>query len=886
MTDHMKALNRAFEKAFAHRSENDTIEELLSCMGEELGCDRISIFEENEAGFCDNTYEWCRSGVVHEQILLQHIAISRFDTWHDRLVNNEIILVTDPSDLKDHDPDVYQAFLEQGITSAIVALLAFHGKNFGFFILENPHENVMADKEMIMPGIRYILSSLIYSRNLISRLRRIGYTDTLTGAGNRISLQEHLEKIDLHRAMGLICLDVIGWVNDDGKLPHLEKEQTILRTGDILMDLFDEEHVFRMASGVFLILQDGIEKSFFEQDLARIRVLLREQNVLASAVGKWIPEIPDSVDELIHNVQLKADEERRILLNHRVQFMHSADAQDSSRKAKISIPRGDEFFRLAEHYLASRFEDQILCVVTDINYFNLYNDIFGRSSGNIFLESTASILREHASEQNGICGYIGGDNFCLILPTKKKETAQLQPLLEAIYNTFKFPDGFSLAMGAYLSDDRRETMISLYDKALNALSEIKGNYLQHIHFYSAESHRHQKEDKILLMKVREGLKREEFVFYIQPQVHEKSGKIIGGEALVRWRQEGRLISPGQFIPILEKTGYVYAVDTCVWESVARWLRDLIDRGITPVPISVNVSRVDFYFCDVAEYFINLIRTYDLDPGLIGIEITESAFTENMDLIMDCTRRLHKEGFHILMDDFGSGSSSLSMLHTMNLDVLKTDVQFMSQDERDNRAISIVESVISMAHMIGLSVVTEGVETKQQKENLIALGDSFAQGFYFYSPMPKEAFEELIRDRAMVTTGYERGRISISSQLRFREMIKEGLVSETLLNNIIRAAAIYRLQSGKLTIVQINDAFAELTGMQVTEEEMSRFETHLEKAQLEKFRSLLEEADTHTLGGSEGVILFQKDSGEEIELKMRVFLLYTYEDHRIYLSTMS
>lgn len=264
MTDHMKALNRAFEKAFAHRSENDTIEELLSCMGEELGCDRISIFEENKAGFCDNTYEWCRSGVVHEQILLQHIAISRFDTWHDRLVNNEIILVTDPADLKEHDPDVYQAFLEQGITSAIVALLAFHGKNFGFFILENPHENVMADKEMIMPGIRYILSSLIYSRNLISRLRRIGYTDTLTGAGNRISLQEHLEKIDLHRSMGLICLDVIGWVNDDGKLPHLEKEQTILRTGDILMDLFDEEHVFRMASGVFLILQDGIEKSFFE----------------------------------------------------------------------------------------------------------------------------------------------------------------------------------------------------------------------------------------------------------------------------------------------------------------------------------------------------------------------------------------------------------------------------------------------------------------------------------------------------------------------------------------------------------------------------------------------------------------------------------------------
>ena len=125
--------------------------------------------------------------------------------------------------------------------------------------------------------------------------------------------------------------------------------------------------------------------------------------------------------------------------------------------------------------------------------------------------------------------------------------------------------------------------------------------------------------------------------------------------------------------------------------------------------------------------------------------------------MDCTRRLHKEGFHILMDDFGSGSSSLSMLHTMNLDVLKTDVQFMARDSLDRRAISIVESVISMAHMIGMSVVTEGVETQLQMENLISLGDNFAQGYYFYKPMPKEAFEEQIHREGAIrhkSTGKE------------------------------------------------------------------------------------------------------------------------------------
>lgn len=132
----MRALNRAIEKAFLQNGED--IDELLRCMGEELGCRRISIFEENGEGTCDNTYEWCARGVVRERILLQHMAISRFDSWHDRLVNRETIAVFSAEELKEHDPDVYDLFIAQGIDRALVTLLAFHGRNFGFCILEDP----------------------------------------------------------------------------------------------------------------------------------------------------------------------------------------------------------------------------------------------------------------------------------------------------------------------------------------------------------------------------------------------------------------------------------------------------------------------------------------------------------------------------------------------------------------------------------------------------------------------------------------------------------------------------------------------------------------------------------------------------------------------------
>lgn len=877
----MRALNRAIEKAFLQNGED--IDELLSCMGEELGCRRISIFEENEAGTCDNTYEWCAPGVVRERILLQHMDIARFDSWHDRLVNRETIAVFSAEELKDHDPDVYAMFVEQGIHQALVTLLAFHGRNFGFCILEDPGEEAMADRDLIMPGIRYILSSMIYSRNLVSKLKRLGYIDTLTGVGNRVSLHEHLEQLDHGKAMSVICVDMIGWDDAEGKLPHLEREQTLLRAGEVLTNLYDAEQVFRVATGEFVIVENDITEEAFESGLRSIRGLFREYNLLAAVCGEWERRLSQSLDMLIHQVHDKTEAEKRMLLSHRKKVKHSHDL-DESEKASIDLPRGDAFFRLADSFLTDLYEERVLCVVTDINYFKLYNDIFGRKAGNTFLETLGRIIQEAAERYHGICGYMGGDNFCLIVPTEAKSTQEITPAIEAIYRTLQFPEGFSPAMGVYLSEDRRESTVTLYDRASSALSEIKGDYIRHIHYYSFEAQRHHKEDKLLLMEVKEGLANGEFVFYVQPQVHERTGKIIGGEALVRWNHSGMLVSPSRFIPVLEKTGYVYAVDCCVWESVARWQRSLIDRGIAPVPISVNVSRVDFYFDDIAERFINLLKKYDLTPDLIGVEITESAFTDNIDAILSAISRLHEAGFHILMDDFGSGSSSLSMLHTMHLDVLKTDVRFMSQEDQDKRAISIVESVISMAHLIGMSVVTEGVETEAQKENLIAMGENYAQGFYFYKPMPVEQFEALIIDRNNVMEGYKRSNADGAGHLRFKDMIRKGMVSDTLLDNILRAAAIYREEaSGQITLVQLNERYSQLTG--IAADGTGGFEERLAPGELMKFRDLLREASSHPVGGGEGTIAFVRPDGSRMALEMRVFLLYALEGHRLYMSVM-
>ena len=303
--------------------------------------------------------------------------------------------------------------------------------------------------------------------------------------------------------------------------------------------------------------------------------------------------------------------------------------------------------------------------------------------------------------------------------------------------------------------------------------------------------------------------------------------------------------------------------------------------------SVNVSRVDFYFTDIADHFISLVNKYDLDPYYLGIEITESAFTDNNDVIQKAVTRLHEAGFRILMDDFGSGSSSLSMLHSMNLDVLKTDVRFMSRKESDSKAISIVESVISMAHMIGMLVVTEGVETEHQRDSLIQLGDNYAQGFYFYEPMPVEEFERLLLDEDKIGKPPVRGGRIMTNHLRFREMIHEGMLSDTLLDNIIGPAMIFKEKKNQLSLIQVNNSFTKVTG--IHPEDLHAMQNFMDAFSEEEQRKLWEvfmKAHDHPLEGSEGIIsgnhLMMEKPGN---MRLRIFLLYSCDDHKLYMGTL-
>lgn len=240
----------------------------------------------------------------------------------------------------------------------------------------------------------------------------------------------------------------------------------------------------------------------------------------------------------------------------------------------------------------------------------------------------------------------------------------------------------------------------------------------------------------------------EFCFYLQPKCNAETGAIVGAEALVRWNHpEYGLVSPGEFIPLLERESMVTRFDLFIWRSVCEMLSRWDGEGRNLVPVSVNVSMTDIESIDVARVLGDLLDRFSIDARLLQVEITESAIAHNMDVVEETIRDLHARGIAVLMDDFGSAYSSLNMLKDINVDAIKLDMKFVDLNA-DNAAkgLKIIESVIDMAYQLRLSIIAEGAQIAEQVSKLRELGCMYIQGYYFYRPLTVEKMEDLLEHR--------------------------------------------------------------------------------------------------------------------------------------------
>lgn len=485
-------------------------------------------------------------------------------------------------------------------------------------------------------------------------------------------------------------------------------------------------------------------------------------------------------------------------------------------RASLEAPRIDAatgllskeaFFDEAAAYLRHSGARDVSIVCFDVDHFKLFNDLHGLDCGDELLRYLGRALALRFSPDGAQpLARLAADTFALCATGIRPE--RVERILVDISS--ECPNGIDAIVraGVYRIEDPASPVSIMCDRAVIALRTVKGSYFDRVALYDPGMREALVLEREVVAGIESALREDRIELFLQPKCNIRTGKIVGAEALARWRHPERgIVAPGEFIPLIERNGLVCSLDLRVWEKTAAWIRGLIDEGVQPVPVSVNVSRADIYLVDVAAELHALVERYGIDPSLIEVEITESAYSERPDRIVAAFDALAERGFTVLMDDFGSGYSSLNMLKDINVDVLKIDMRFLDRDDR--RSKDIMESVIRMARWLDLPVIAEGVETREQVNFLLDVGCSYAQGYYYARPMEAAAFEALLTDGSKVQ--HEQCALQDARRpiLDFRDLLHENTISDRMLSSIIGSVALYSYADGDLRLIRGNEAYRRL-----------------------------------------------------------------------------
>lgn len=383
-------------------------------------------------------------------------------------------------------------------------------------------------------------------------------------------------------------------------------------------------------------------------------------------------------------------------------------------------------------------EMKFAVVQFDVAKFKMILADYGEQKASEMLNFFVATLKVLCNKYQ-VYSRLSADVFMIITPYTDEQS--LYDLVERLDKNLLGYDGiqYRIVYGICYIGDLSGGLRQYGDAAAMARQSIKNNAMQKVAFFQSNLKENISTNKFIEDNMNHALESGEFVMYLQPKCNISDGKVIGAEALVRWIMPGNtVVPPNDFVPVFEKNGFIVKMDESIWEQACRQIHSWMEAGITPIPISVNVSRRHLSNTSFIAVLDQLIEKYEIPRHYLEIEITE---TVNEAGIAESMTLLKEKGYTLLMDDFGSGYSSLNTLKDTQFDVIKIDRSFLNDFISSGRGKKIVEHTIGMARDIGLDMVAEGVESKEQADFLQTCGCTTAQGFYYAKPMPVEEFNK-------------------------------------------------------------------------------------------------------------------------------------------------
>lgn len=402
-------------------------------------------------------------------------------------------------------------------------------------------------------------------------------------------------------------------------------------------------------------------------------------------------------------------------------------------------------FKALATQIIEKNESNLYMAWVDIDNFKLINDMYGYKEGDEVLLAMNKLIAQ-VLPPGDIYGRVNNDNFlCLLHCPNDERVLELGSVFRERFKELLYEEEkrytISLTSGIYKIPPKEKDIEKIIDRTTMAHRDAKRMNRERKYSFYTDNMR---EDAIRIKDIEDvmhsALAEKEFQVYLQPKYNMLTGQMEGAEALVRWIRDGKVMSPAELIPVFEKNGFIANLDLYMLEEVCRMQREWLDKGLRPVPVSVNQSKPLVYGKDYVEKIYGIVQKYSLPPNLIEIELLESLIHENLKELKKITDRLHSLGILVCIDDFGSGYSSLNLIKDICADVLKIDREFLNNAETNERAKVVLHNVVELAKGLEMSVVVEGVETEKQAKLLTAVGCCTAQGFLYARPMPVPQYE--------------------------------------------------------------------------------------------------------------------------------------------------
>jgi len=408
----------------------------------------------------------------------------------------------------------------------------------------------------------------------------------------------------------------------------------------------------------------------------------------------------------------------------------------------------DGFLDFAKDYLAkSNTDDHIAIISTDLSKFKYINRVYGFTSGDKLIRKLAELFMGREECVAACRPY--SDHIVGLFNLKDKDVRECVECVRLLQNSFVAENkadyskaSIHLNTGIYEIVDRKEEISSALDKANIARRSVKGNYSVPCAIYTKEMQERREGDEKIIPLFEKAVEERSILVYFQPKVSVSEHCVVGAEALTRLQNEdGSIIPPDVFIPVLESSGKILELDWYVMRFVFSKIRDWLDEGKKPQKISVNLSKIHFYYDTLVDDIIREFEKHQISPEYVEFEITESVFFEEADLIISKIERLREYGFKVSVDDFGSGYSSLNLIGILPVDIIKLDKRFVKNSLGNKKGKDIIKGLISILNEIDMDIVCEGIETKEEERIVYEFGCDSMQGYLYDRPIPVSDYEK-------------------------------------------------------------------------------------------------------------------------------------------------